>query len=443
MKKEIIVYSIFIILSLSTFNCISTTIQDYKTYEWEQVVDHGFENKNNLHAWSMKEYKGFLYIGTRNVVDGCQIYRSETGDKDTWIQVNKDGFCNDNKSEGARNMIVYKDLLWIITNSWDHGSQVWVTNGEINETGNFLTWKKANLNGFGEGKKILSSRGIGIFQNNLYVGSHSEEDHPLVFRYDGPTNFEDINPEEWTLVKDWYYDPNYNPDLFLAADLVNFKNKDGKNFLYTILVAGVTPLLRELKANFTLKNLFNTLRILFFGKSQIWRYDGINWELINSEVFKKSNLMGSCFHIFNNSLYIGTANWLGGEIWKTDDGENWTQVSKRGFYRPFNLWVWKMHDFQNRLIAGTLNPVIGCQVWVSTSENPKSPKDFIKISKNGMSGPRLLNIQELPQDGARSFETFNGNLYVGTTNWIDLNTFFKGTGCEVWRIGNIDKLSYT
>ena len=28
-------------------------------------------------------------------------------------------------------MIVYKNLLWIITNSWDYGTQVWVTNGEL------------------------------------------------------------------------------------------------------------------------------------------------------------------------------------------------------------------------------------------------------------------------------------------------------------------------
>jgi hypothetical protein len=437
MRRVIVVFAILIILLLSSYTSNSNAIEKNVENDWEQVVNHGFENKNNLHAWSIKAYKNYLYVGTRNVVDGCQIYRSKTGDKDTWIQVNENGFGNDNKSEGARNMIVYQDLLWVITNSWDYGTQVWVTNGKINEKEEIINWKKANLNGFGAGNDILSSRAIGIYYDKLYVGSQSKDGHPLVFRYDGPTDFENINPENWVLVKDFYEEPNYNPDLFLAADFVNFTNKFGENYLYIILIAGVTPLVRELKSNFSLINLVNTLRILFFGKSQIWRYDNNNWELIDCEVFKNTNLMGSCFQLFNNSLYIGTANWLGGEIWKTDDGENWIRVTKRGFYRPFNFWIWKMHVYQNRLIAGTLNPVFGCQVWASTNDNPNSLKDFIKISQNGMDGSKLFKIRELPQDGARSFETFNGKLYVGTTNWVDLNTFLKGTGCEVWRIDNI------
>jgi hypothetical protein len=101
-----------------------------------------------------------------------------------------------------------------------------------------------------------------------------------------------------------------------------------------------------------------------------------------------------------------------------------------------------LHEFENRLIAGTLNPIFGCNIWASTNDNPNSLKDFIKICKNGMDGSKLLDIKEIPQDGARSFENFNGMLYVGTTNWIDLNTFIRGTGCEVWRIGKIDNLRY-
>jgi hypothetical protein len=440
MKRIAAIFVILIILPLSSFISNSNAFEKDLEYEWEQVVNHGFQNKNNLHAWSIKAYKNFLYVGTRNVADGCQIYRSPTGNKDTWVQINENGFGNDNKSEGVRNMIVYKDLLWVITNSWDYGTQVWVTNGEVNEKEEIINWKKANLNGFGAGSNFLSSRALGIYCDKLYVGSQSRDGHPLIFRYDGPTDFENINPDNWTLIKDFYDESNYDKDLALVGDLVNFTNKNAENHLYVILMTGVTPLFRELKLNFSLINLLKTLRIIFFGNSQIWRYDGINWELIDCKIFKNTNRMGSCFKIINNSLYIGTANWLGGEIWKTEDGKNWMQVVKRGFYRPFNLWIWMLFEFEKRLIAGTLNPVLGCQVWASTNDNPNCLKDFKKFSRNGMDGSKLLNIFELPQDGARSFESFCGKLYVGTTNWIDLNTFLTGTGCEVWRIGNIDKL---
>jgi len=440
MRRIIFVSIIIIILLLSSYSCNSSNIKQFFKNDWEQVVNHGFGNINNLHAWSIKAYKNYIYVGTRNVIDGCQIYRSETGDKNTWVQVNENGFGNDNKSEGARNMIVYKDLLWVVTNSWDCGTQVWVTNGEKDEDKMIVLWKKANLNGFGEGNEILSSRAVGIYYDKLYVGSQSIDGHPLIFRYDGPTDFENINPEYWTLVKNFNEEPAYNRELSLVGDIVNFTNKFGYNYLYILLIAGVTPLLRELKLNFSFPNLVKTLRVLFFGKSQIWRYDGIDWELIDCEVFKKANIMGSCFQLLNNSLYLGTSNWFGGEIWKTDDCINWTSVVKRGFYHPFNFWIWKLHDFENRLIVGTLNPVLGCQVWASKNNNPGSLKDFIKISRNGMDGSKLFIFSGLPQDGARSFETFNKMLYVGTTNWIDLNTFLKGTGCEVWRIRNIDNL---
>jgi len=441
MRRIIFVSIIMIIIFLSSYSCNSSNIKQFFKNDWEQVVNHGFGNINNLHAWSIKVYKNYIYVGTRNVIDGCQIYRSETGDENTWIQVNENGFGNDNKSEGARNMIVYKDLLWVVTNSWECGTQVWVTNGEKDEDKMIVLWKKANLNGFGEGNEILSSRALGIYYDKLFVGSQSKDGHPLIFRYDGPTDFDNIDSEDWTMVKDFFEEPGYDNDLFLVADFVNFTNKFGENYLYVLLIAGVTPLVRELKLNFSIIRFVNTLKILFFGNSQIWRYDGINWELLDCEVFNNANRMGSCFQILNDSLYIGTCNWFGGEIWKTNDGINWTQIAKRGFYLPFNLWIWKLYEFDNRLVAGTLNPVLGCQVWASSNSDPDSNKDFLKISRNGMDGSKLLKIREIPQDGARCFETFDDMLYMGTTNWIDLNTFLKGTGCEVWRIGDFNKTS--
>ena len=90
MNKKTIVFFFALFLFLSIFNSNSWA-ESYKprylseqrysvmnNYRWEQVVDLGFGNPNNLHAWSMKKYKDFIYVGTRNVIDGCQIYRSNT-----------------------------------------------------------------------------------------------------------------------------------------------------------------------------------------------------------------------------------------------------------------------------------------------------------------------------------------------------------------------------
>jgi len=454
MTKNISIFyiTLFSIFIISISPCFSNTIDNeilsyqnknrISNIEWEQVVDQGFGNNNNLHAWAMKEYKGFIYAGTRNVVDGCQIYRSETGDNNTWIKVNLDGFDTDNKSEGARHMIVYANLLWVITISWEFGAQVWVTNGEDSDADGILNWKKANTNGFGQGNVTIETRGLAIFNDKLYVGSGSKDNHPLLYRYDGPTEFNTIDPTKWTLVKDWYEDPNYSSNLFLVGDLYNFTSFDGKNYLYVSIITGVTPLHRDLIDNFSIINLLKTLKIMLFEKGQIWRYDSINWELVGKEVFKTTNQMVSTFVALNKSLYVGTANWFGGEIWKTEDGINWKQVIKRGFYSPFNFWIWKLFNYNNRIIAGTLNPVLGCEIWASKNDFPMRQRDFIKIGRHGMDGANIFTTGELPQDGARSFEIFNGTLYVGTTNWVDLNSNLKGTGCEIWRIKNDEKYQY-
>ena len=121
------------------------------------VVDSGFDDKHNICVWSMTKYNGHIYAGTMNFTNGCQIFRSQSGDKDTWEQVNQNGFGNKN-STGAREMIVYKNLLWVVTfSSSDGGTQVWVTNGKDTDKDGLLIWKSANIDGFGEGRKIHAS----------------------------------------------------------------------------------------------------------------------------------------------------------------------------------------------------------------------------------------------------------------------------------------------
>ena len=438
-KFFIVLSSVFIMIINPCFSNVISGTMSYQNkigisvIDWEQVVDGGFGNANNFHAWSLEEYNGFLYVGTRNAIDGCQIYRSQTGDNNSWKKVNLDGFSNDSKSEGARHMIVYANLLWVITISNEYGAQVWVTDGEDSDYDGIINWKKANTDGFGQGKNIFETRGIAVYDDKLYVGSGSKENHPLLYRYDGSTEFNNIDPTNWSLVKDWYEDPNYNSDLFLVGDLCNFTDSDGKNYLYVSIINGVTPLHWGLVENFSIINLLKTLKIIFLTKGQIWRYDSVNWELVGKEVFRTTNQMVSTFAVLNKSLYASTANWLGGEIWKTEDGVNWYRVIKRGFHSPFNFYIWKLFAYNNKLIAGTFNPVLGCEVWASTSDSPNRQRDFIKINRHGMDGSNLFTTGQLCQDGARSFETFHEKLYVGTTNWIDLNTKLNGTGCEIWR----------
>jgi len=400
---------------------------------WECVVDKGFGDKKNVYAWSIKEYKDYIYIGTLNN-DGCQIYRSKTGDFGTWKKIGIDGLDENAKSAGIRNMNVYKNLLWVVTGSWNHGAQVWVTNGEELKNSNILKWKKANKNGFGEGKNVPTIRSICIFKDKLFVGTRSR-DCPRIYRYEGPTEFDKIDPTKWKYInKDWKNHPEFNPYLLLAGHLIVFKSSNGKEYLYAGIYIDAIPHIYQFFEESSFKNLLNIIRLNFL-KCEIWRFDGKIWEKVVKKGFGKNNIMALSAQILNNTLYYGTHNMIGGEIWKSSDGIKWTQVLKRGFGNPLNIGFWGMQKFKDRLIIGTSNLLFGCQIWASTTNNPKSIKDFVQINQNGMGGGKFKNLFRISkQDGIQELESFKGNLYVGTASWLSYALKRAGTGCEVWRI---------
>lgn len=407
--------------------------------DWERVVEGGFGNKHNLCAWSMNEYKKQIYVGTLNFANGCQVYRSNSGDKGTWRQVNENGFGDSNKSEGARTMIVFKNLLWIATFSMNYGTQIWVTNGEDNDRDGIINWKKANINGFGEGNRTHGSRAMIIYNDKLHIGTQCKKGLPRIYSYNGPTDFDKIQPDKWDFINNSMQNDIQNiPDFSLVGEMINFKTPDTKDYIYAAFYSEVVPLIGRLMREFNTKNLLKIIKFFTLLRCKIWRYNGIKWEEISRPGFGKSNIMTMSSLFDKKTIYFGTTNILGGEIWKTGDGEKWVRIVKRGFGYPFNISVWRLHKFENKIIVGMQNQWLGCQIWASTKENPMNNKDFVQIGRTGMQQKIQYNPFKLKQDGIRTFETFNNYLYAGTAS--DVNIIVSdtiGPGCEIWRIKNI------
>jgi hypothetical protein len=407
---------------------------------WEKVVDSGFSDKHNMCIWSMITYKGFLYVGTLNFTNGCKVYRSKTGDKDDWEKVSETGFDKSCRCEGARTMLVYNDLLWIVTYSRLHGSQVWVTNGEYSAKKGILIWKKANVNGFGQGEKIPGSRAMVVYKNKLHVGTQYRGEVPRIYRYDGEINLDKLEPEKWTWInKDWQED-EYNIAAFsLIGDMLNFKTPDGKEYVYTSIYSEVAHLVGQFKRTPNFKIIKEIIKFFLKMRCSIWRYNGEKWEMVSKPGFGKKNIMAMASLAFKDSIYFGTTKILGGEIWQSKDGLNWERVMKRGFSYPFNLSVWELHVFKDRLVVGMQNQWIGCQIWVSKQDRPTKNKDFTKISKTGMTKRLQINPFKLKQDGIKTMETFNGKLYAGTASYMNIlnSGTIIGPGCEIWRINEV------
>jgi hypothetical protein len=403
-------------------------------HQWENVVDHGFGDRRNMCAWSIASYKDYLYIGTFNVKHGCKVYRSKSGDKHTWNQVNSTGFDNTNPSTGARTMKVFKDLLWVVTFSKAHGTQVWITNGELEGKQDFITWKKANINGFGQGTNVPGSRAMAVYNDKLYIGSQSRTGIPQIYRYDGPVEFENIDPTNWTWVnKEWGKKFGGHEGFFLIGSLLPFKSSTNKEYLYAGIYSEFAHLVGKLINQFRLSVILQMLTFFLRLRCKIWRYDGNKWEEIISNGFGKPNLM-TLSALNKNALYFGTTNVFGSELWKSNDGLKWNRIIKRGIGNPLNLSIWGLGYYENKILIGMQNLFQGGQIWASTTENPESNRDFRRISPYAMEGVKQFNMLKITQDGIKNFEYFNGYVYAPTSSYMNiLRSNVLGPGCQVWR----------
>lgn len=417
-------------------------------YVWEQVNEEGFGDLTNDYAWSMHEYDGYLYVGTLNtnvseppnpMTDGLEIWRSLSGDYGSWEQVvgsagnqsiiRPSGLILPAKAGfrsfciGARGMKKHGNLLWVGTSNPVTGCQIWVTNG--------THWKLANVPGFNNPNN-MATRGITVFNGRIYAEAQNADDGAEVWRYTGSTDFDLINPVAWErVVAAGFGEPDHNKGI---GELVVFDPPDDgtdTEYLYAGTWAITVPSLVESGLE---------------GKGcEVWRSpDGDNWEEVIGDELNYGigrgfgNLDNNAVlssKVFGDYLYMGTQNWIdAAEIWRTGDGTTWEPVTVNGFGH-LNGYMWRMHEHNDTLLVGTFNPICGCEIWESSTG---APGDFEQVNRNGMNGNPL-------QYGARSFETFNGSLYVGTASF---GSFVDGiisiispiptsisshVGCEVWR----------
>jgi len=420
----------------------------------------------------MHEYNGYLYVGTLNtnfsdppspVNDGLEIYRSPNGSYNSWEQVvgptgtqfpaaGFGTFCI-----GARGMEVYENLLWVGTSNPFTGCQIWVTNG--------THWKLASIPGFGNSNNT-ATRGIAIYNGTIYAEAQNPEEGAGVWKYTGPTDFDSIgtplNLIKWVQVNmPGFGEPETNSGI---GELIPFDpSTDGEDieYLYAGTWNGTGPQLIHGLLTGDLSALVGC---------QVWRTNGsVNasdpprfiWKKIMDGGFddpQNGVILSSA--VFDGSLYMGTQNFFDqAELWRTTDGINWDPVTTTGFldipnydFRGFgNGYMWRMIVYNNSLFVGTLNPILGCQVWKSSTGDWGT---FEQVNINGMNGERKIPIADLDgfpitgidQYGARSFAEFNGSLYLGTASfgdWIDKilysatngswNNLSKYVGCEVWR----------
>jgi uncharacterized repeat protein (TIGR01451 family) len=464
---------IAIILLVSAFVWVTPT--SAALWQWEQVSEEGFGDLTNDYAWSMTTYTPpddtteYLYVGTLNNdisgspgEKGCEVWRTNgtmDSGKYVWEQVvgpngsqAKAGFTSvapGSFAFGTRNMVIYNRLLWTGTGPL---AEVFVTNG--------TTWKRANRPFFETEGNATVIKGMTVYNGSLYVEAEDRVNGDHVYRYDGPANFNFITPfATWTQVN---YDGFDNTNYTRGSLLIPFDPDDGKDieYLYAVGRSSNTdggdffeiisnPNGLEIWRTNGTENPDGTFmwgRVVGredpYGYPPGWGYDANSAALTVCE--------------FHDDLYVGTLGISGlkAQLWRTSDGTTWECVEPAGFGRP-NIYIWRLTEYQGKIIVGTMDAFFGCELWASETGNSGS---FEQINLNGMGLSYTLPanfgsffdtdciVPIADQYGVRSFAQYQGHLMVGTASWgkwVDVmlynatggkwHNLSENVGCEIWR----------
>jgi len=242
---------------------------------WAPMTITGFSDPDSVDIAALAVYGGMIYAGVRNEVSGAQIWRSFSGENNTWTKVAP--VTPGTADASVTGLAEFDGALYATVES-ESPAQVWQS-----YSGASGTWVTLVSDGFGDAE-TLAIGGMAVFGGYLYVGAGNDATGALLYRTsDGATWDQVITPG--------FGDPDSQ-----QIDMVYvFQNK-----LYVSTRNPVTGI-------------------------EIWRSaDGGSWEQANSSGFGDSNNTGTnkrnATGEFMNQLYVGTSNVAqGGQLWRKAD----------------------------------------------------------------------------------------------------------------------------
>jgi hypothetical protein len=141
---------------------------------WEQVNQDSWGDPRNSDATMTFEHGGYLYMGTESARAynriGCQLLRTDgklSPPYDQWEQVNPDGFGNP-KNHNIYGLGMLRGKMYAATWNWTQGVEVWraTPEGELP----FKDWEKVSENGFGNPDTITTTRML-VLDETIYIAS--------------------------------------------------------------------------------------------------------------------------------------------------------------------------------------------------------------------------------------------------------------------------------
>ena len=240
---------------------------------WERVADGGWGDASNGGIAALQVFAGNLYAATNNQNTGTEIWRSPTGNTNTWTQVNPDGFGAGGGTSGDQSMDTFGGHLYVGL-SRNGAAELW-------RTSNGAMWTPALASGPGPNNTHVSA--MAEFGGQFYIGLRNGVTGGEVWRASDGLHWAPV-------VTGGLGEPNNQRPYGLIA-------YGGQLYLvFANLVTG----------------------------AEIWRSPTGNagsWTQVADAGWGDSdNGLADYFDkaaaVFGNRLYVGTENWTnGGEVW--------------------------------------------------------------------------------------------------------------------------------
>jgi hypothetical protein len=160
----------------------------------------------------------------------------------------------------------------------------------------------------------------------------------------------------------------------------------------------------------------------------LWRSDnGESWTQVTEPGFDSAyganNPIVFDMFVFQNQLYAGTGNWTNtttaGQIWRSSNGTTWSLVAADGLDDPNNTGFTTFASFNGMIYAAALNGSAGAEIWRSSTGGNG---DWQQVVADGFGGGPAYFI-------ITSLTTFNDQLYATVEATL-------GNGAQVWRSAN-------
>jgi len=131
----------------------------------EAVITDGFGNPDNIWISSLAAFGGYLYAGVGNDWGMVQVWRSLDGTN--WTQVYDSG---DSILGMVNAMEVYREHLYLVMENYYSGMAVY-------RTSNGTDWEQVGFDGFGDGNNYWTywDNAMTIYRDDLYIATNNFE----------------------------------------------------------------------------------------------------------------------------------------------------------------------------------------------------------------------------------------------------------------------------